>query len=131
MQPNIIFFLIDGIRADRCYRNDRSCKTPNIDSLIKNGIYFDQAISSADGTFLSISSMFNSLFPFETGVRARKIVLSKDNYLDTIKKAGYHIYGIIPKFTSLNPIIELCENENSTFAPEPPNAEYLSDGLGK
>lgn len=131
MHKNIIFFLIDGIRADRCYGNDRSCKTPNIDSLIKNGVYFDQTISSADGTFLSISSMFNSLFPFETGIRARKIVLSEGNYLDVIKSAGYHIYGIIPRFTSLNPIIELCENENPTFAPEPPDAEYLSDGLGK
>ena len=131
MYPNIVFILIDGLRSDRCYGNDRSCKTPNIDSLIKNGIYFDQAISSADGTFLSINSTFNSLFPFVTGVRAKKIVLTKDSYLDIIKNTGYHIYGIIPKFTSLNPIIKLCENENPTFAPEPPNAEYLSDGLGK
>ena len=72
MYPNIVFILIDGLRSDRCYGNDRSCKTPNIDSLIKNGIYFDQAISSADGTFLSINSTFNSLFPFVTGVRAKK-----------------------------------------------------------
>ena len=26
MYPNIIFFLIDGIRADQCYGKDRSSK---------------------------------------------------------------------------------------------------------
>ena len=38
MYPNIIFFLIDGLRADQVYGNNRTCKTPNIDSLIQKGI---------------------------------------------------------------------------------------------
>ena len=38
MKPNIIFFLIDGLRADQVYGNNRTCKTPNIDSLIQKGI---------------------------------------------------------------------------------------------
>ena len=64
MYPNIIFFLIDGIRADQCYGKDRSSKTPNIDSLIKNGVYFEQAISSADGTITSLNTVFSSKFQF-------------------------------------------------------------------
>jgi len=34
-----VFFLIDGLRADQCYGENKSSKTPNIDSLIKKGIY--------------------------------------------------------------------------------------------
>jgi len=62
MRPNIIFFLIDGLRADQFYGNNRTCKTPNIDSLIKNGIFCEQAVSSADGTITSLNTIFTSNF---------------------------------------------------------------------
>ena len=59
MKSNIIFFLIDGLRADQVYGNNRTCKTPNIDSLIQKGMYFEQAASSADGTIISLNTMFS------------------------------------------------------------------------
>ena len=77
MYPNIVFILIDGLRSDRCYGNDRSCKTPNIDSLIKNGIYFEQAISSADGTITSLNTVFSSKFQFGNSTRYQKLILKK------------------------------------------------------
>ena len=33
--PNIIFFLIDGLRADQIYGENKTSVTPNIDSLRK------------------------------------------------------------------------------------------------
>jgi len=45
MRPNIIFFLIDGLRADQCFGNDKTSFTPNIDSLRKKGTYFTNAFS--------------------------------------------------------------------------------------
>ena len=62
MKPNIIFFLIDGLRADQVYGNNRTCKTPNIDSLIQNGMYFEQAVSSVDGTIVSLNAILSSNF---------------------------------------------------------------------
>ena len=38
--PNIIFFTIDGLRADKFEGNDKSSITPNLDSLRKKGTYF-------------------------------------------------------------------------------------------
>ena len=40
MKPNILFFLIDGLRADQCYGSDKKSHTPFLDSLVDNGVYF-------------------------------------------------------------------------------------------
>ena len=72
MHPNIIFFLIDGLRADQVYGNNRTGKTPNFDSLIQNGMYFKQAITSADGTIISLNTIFNSNFQVAHAARYQK-----------------------------------------------------------
>ena len=80
MKPNIVFFLIDGLRADVCFDENKTCCTPNLDSLKKNSVSFTQAYSSADGTFTSLNSLFSGHFPFRTGVRAQRILLKKNNF---------------------------------------------------
>lgn len=65
MKPNILFIVIDGFRADKFYGENKTSKTPNIDSLIKGGIYFNQAISSADVIVTSLVSLFTSLYSFQ------------------------------------------------------------------
>jgi len=79
MKPNILFLTIDAFQARRFFGKNRTAKTPNIDSLLEKGTYFSQAFSNADGTILSLNSMFNSLFPFATGVRQKKIYLENTN----------------------------------------------------
>ena len=86
MKSNIIFFLIDGLRADQVYGNNRTCKTPNIDSLIQKGMYFEQAASSADGTIISLNTMFNSNFQVAHAVKYQKIVLNENNLINILKK---------------------------------------------
>ena len=131
MHPNIIFFLIDGLRADQVYGNNRTCKTPNIDSLIQKGMYFEQAASSADGTIISLNTMFNSNFQVAHAVKYQKIVLNEGNLIDVLKKNGYHVYGIFPNFTSFNSLRECFENENNSYDWIKPNIPpvTLSTGL--
>ena len=113
MKPNIIFFLIDGLRAEQVYGNNRTCKTPNIDSLIQNGMYFEQAVSSVDGTIVSLNTIFNLNFQVGNSARNKKIVLNENNLIDILKKKGYHIYGTLPNFASFNSLLEHFENENN------------------
>ena len=113
MYPNILFFVVDSFRADRFFGNNKTSYTPNLDLLLKKGTYFEQAISSADGTFLTLSSLFNGLFPFVTNVRSNEVILRKDNFLEIIKKNGYHIYGALPNLASFNSLLEHFENENN------------------
>jgi len=127
-KPNILFVLIDGMRADKFFGNSKSV-TPNIDSLMQNGTYFNQAVSSADGTFLSLNCIFNSAYPFRTGTRTKKIVLTDNNLLKTLKNSNYHIYGLVPDLTSLRQLVELCENDDATYRGTPP-VDRLSNSLG-
>ena len=113
MKPNILFFIIDGLRIDQVYGNNRTCKTPNIDSLIQNGMYFEQAISSVDGTIVSLNTIFNLNFQVGNSARNKKIVLNENNLIDILKKKGYHIYGTLPNFASFNSLLEHFENENN------------------
>ena len=133
MYPNIIFFLIDGLRADQFYGNNRTCKTPNIDSLIKSGIYCEQAVSSTDGTIISLNTIFNSNFQVGNAANYQKLVLNQNNLIDVLKKNGYHIYGIFPNLTPFNSLQQYFENEKNSFewieGNEPP--ETLSTGLAE
>jgi len=130
MNPNILFIVIDSLRQDRLYGKSKTSLTPNLDYLTKNSSFFTQTISSADGTILSLTSIFNSLYPFKTGVRSRKILLKKDNYLEQLKKIYYHIYGIIPgPLSYFSAISNYFENKNFTYSAGPP-AELLSEGYG-
>ena len=115
MYPNIIFFLIDGLRADQFYGNDRTCKTPNFDSLIRKGMYCEQATSSVDGTFISLNTILNSNFQVGNATKHQKLVLNQNNLIDILKKNGYHIYGVFPNLTSFNSLRQYFENENNSF----------------
>ena len=78
MQPNILFILIDGLRADQFFGKNKRSYTPFFDSLIAKGVYFENTFSSSDGTTISLNCTLNSRFQFETGIRARKLVLFDD-----------------------------------------------------
>jgi len=120
MNPNILFIVIDSLRADKTYDDKKTSITPYIDSLIKNGTYFTQAIAPADGTILSLNGILNGLYPFSTGIRSKKIILKDNNLLQLCKNNSYHIYGFLPKLTSFQPIISWCENNDNTYEAGPP-----------
>ena len=128
MQPNILFILIDGLRADQCFSKNKTSHTPFIDSLVSTGIYFENTFSSSDGTTISLNCTFNSKFQFETGVRARKIILLEDNHLQNLKNSGYKIVGIIPNLKSLKPLSDFFENNQKTFEVDP-YPETLPTGM--
>ncbi len=68
MKPNILFITIDALRADKTYGENKSSLTPNLDSLISNGVLFKQTISGADQTGSSIAHIFTSKFPITSGI---------------------------------------------------------------
>ena len=68
MKPNILFILIDGFRSDKFYGKNKTSLSPNIDSLISNGVYFDHVISSSDATRTCVGSILTADYPFRTGL---------------------------------------------------------------
>jgi arylsulfatase A-like enzyme len=130
MKPNILFLLIDTFRADKFSGTEKTSKTPNIDSLIKKGTYFDQAISCSDGTIFSWSGLFTGLHPFKTGIKSqgyKKINSNVTTYFSILEKQGYNFYSYIPSVTDSLGIFPKWQNDDYSF-------DYywnLSEGLGK
>ena len=114
MHPNIIFFLIDGLRADQCFGKDKTSLTPNIDSLRKKGTYFTNAFTSVDGTLLSLSAIFHSIYPIKTPRVRNKVTLQKSNLFDILVKNGYQINGLVAKLLAFTGITDYFENNDKT-----------------
>lgn len=97
-KPNILLLLIDSLRADRLYQTKfKTAKTPNMDSLIKNGICFSQAISSSDGTVFSMVTVLTGSYPYKTKVasnRLHKIHSKVKTYVTLLRESGYNTYSI-------------------------------------
>jgi len=115
MRPNIIFFLIDGLRADQCFGKDKTSFTPNIDSLRKKGTYFSNAFASVDGTLLSLGSIFHSRYPIEDRNPRNGIDLQKGNLFDILIKNGYEINGLVPDLKSYTGCASYFENNTKTY----------------
>lgn len=67
-RPNLLFIVIDTLRADHCGCLGASIKTPNIDKLAQRGVLFRQAFSHIPITLPSHASMFASRYPHEINV---------------------------------------------------------------
>lgn len=96
--PNILFIVIDSLRADRILGDGRSTKTPTIDKLIKKGVYFSQLISTSDVTGTGMGCFFSGVYPFESGITETKVDSSSFTLINILKKNGYNMYGSGPDF---------------------------------
>ena len=130
MKPNILFFLIDGLRADRCYGNKKTSITPHIDSLIQNGVYFNQTICSAPVTPTALSSLFTGLYPSEAIILNNEIFTinqARKNYVQHLKEIGYTTHAFLPEATYLFEQGRIFQENVYKY----PHTDTLFNGNGK
>jgi arylsulfatase A-like enzyme len=67
--PNVLMIIIDSLRADHLgsYGYARNT-TPNLDSVARQGVRFENAISQAPWTAPSVASLFTGLYPSVHGL---------------------------------------------------------------
>jgi len=127
MKPNILFIIIDGLRADKCYGTAKTSKTPNIDALIRDGAYFTQAISCSDGTRTCLGCIFSAKYPFQSGITTFSSHKNATRLFDFLKENRYHLYATVP---SVDFWITLTKNfDGYDLFPKP--YVYLRGGTGK
>lgn len=68
-KPNILFFLADSFRSDKCYGQKKTSITSNLDNLIKKDVCLTQTISSAPATISAISCIFTGQDPSKSVIR--------------------------------------------------------------
>lgn len=129
MKSNVLFFLIDSFRADKCNGDNKTSITPNIDNLIKNGVFFSQAISSSSATVQSLATICTGLYPFNAGVSGmsyREMSWKARSYFEDFKENGYNIIASVPEFASS---VGLKTHFKRKYKPYH-NVPMLFDGLG-
>jgi len=129
MKPNILFFVIDSFRADKCFGDSKTSITPNLDNLQKNGISFTQTISTVATTIPSLGSIFTSKFPNNVGLSVEKfeqLNLDSPTYLQIFKKNGYDTNATMPEIASDFGLTCDFKNDDSSYD----NYFGLFDGLG-
>lgn len=90
--PNILFILIDTLRADHMSSYGYSANTtPEMDKLANRGIRFDSAWAQATWTRPSVASLMTSLYPasHQTNLLDTRIPESFTTMAETIRSAGY------------------------------------------
>ena len=128
MKPNILFFVIDSFRSDKCVGPRKNSITPNIDYLISNGVYFKNAISSSNSSSPAWLSWFTGLYPFniKNNESYQRITESNHNYVKILKENGYHVYSTMPRQAEYLGFTKEFENKDASF----PIHSRLSKGLG-
>ena len=128
-KPNILLIVVDSLRSDKCFGAKKSSITPTIDNLIQNGAYFEQAISSAASTILSIGSLLTGSYPFRIGLGGpayQKFDPKITNLVKILKDNGYTTYATAPSVADDFGLICDFQNPDSSYD----NYFSLFSGLG-
>ena len=128
MLPNIFLITIDSLRADKTFGQNKSSVTPNIDFLINKGAYFEQAISSIDGTVTSLGCIFTAKYPFKTNITWSKNHNKAIGFFKSIKSYGYSEYLTASDNPFFKTLSEDFEDKDLTSSISYPG---LWEGLGE
>ncbi|HRO91207.1 MAG TPA: alkaline phosphatase family protein, partial [Promineifilum sp.] len=69
-RPNILLIVIDCLRADRAFDDDRTAQTPGMQALAERGTLFTHLITANSMTIPCMTTMFSGMYPAHHGVRA-------------------------------------------------------------
>jgi len=130
MNPNILFIVVDSLRADKFYGDQKTSVTPNIDKLIKKGAYFSESYSSSDVTGICLGNIFTGMFSQKTGIIQRKFNSKIKTLFDILKENNYETYATVPNLTWFSQFTERFDHIDKFYAANSIQ-NGLIDGVGK
>ena len=99
--PNVLLITIDTLRADHlgCYGN-KTIRTPNLDLLAKDSLFFENAVCPAPLTLPSHTSLMTGRYPFHHGVvdNAGAVSAGETTLAEILRARGYHTYAFVGGF---------------------------------
>lgn len=96
-QPNIVYFVADQMRCDSlAHMGNPASITPNLDSLLEDGVSFENAYCQNPVCVPSRCSFLTGLYPHTTGHRTIHYLQNpgEPNFLRTMKQNGYEVIWI-------------------------------------
>ena len=126
---NVLFVLVDCLRADAVRSDGRRAVTPTLDDLVARGTLFTQAVSTASTTTPCVASLLSGMYSFTHGVRAisgYKLNRECVTLPQVLKKNGYSTHAFVTG--PLSPLTELDRGfDEYDYRAE---RTYLSDDWG-
>jgi len=94
-KPNIVFIVVDTLRADRVWGEHESM--PRVKQLAGTGLYYTHAYTPIPKTQQSVSSFHTGRYPWHSGVRTLKQVLGaeQDTIAEKLGRAGYRTVAFV------------------------------------
>lgn len=91
-RPNILFIMTDEQRFDTFSHVNKDIKTPEIDRLIKDSIFFKNAYCSNPSCIPSRAAIMTGKFPTQCQVPTYITYLPEDEitFMNRLRHAGYH-----------------------------------------
>lgn len=124
-----MLIVLDSLRADRVFGKQKTANSPTIDSLIKKGVYFSNAITTSQYTAQVMQSIFTARFP--TGGRIKKKLYtkmpSKTSPLLLLKNYGYKTVATVQEDVFLHGFSETFDNEDVSYTSK----DNLYNGLAE
>ncbi len=148
-RPNILLFVADQMRCDSLsHMGNPASRTPNLDSLLEDGVSFRNAYCQNPVCVPSRCSFLTGRYPHTTGHRTMHFLQEpqEPNILRTMKQQGYEVIWIgrndvIP---SNRPKTEFCDefysgsdfenhrdDDNLKFAPGPAVSSEIPEFMKK
>lgn len=133
-RPNIIFILTDDQRFDSLgYAGNDIIRTPEMDKLAEEGVYFENALVTTPICSASRASIFSGRYErahrYKFGPDPLRPEFVEDSYPNLLKKAGYYS-GFVGKFGVEMPEPEAMfdEFENLWVDDDADNPGYYQNG---
>jgi len=129
IEPNILFLIIDSFRSDKFFGEKKTSITPNLDKIIKQGVFFSQTISSASSSLPAISSLLTGNYPFRSfRQNEKKSEILEDSmfFLKELEKKKYHLRAFIPNILTNLSLEKIFKDNIDSYDDN----STLYDGIG-
>lgn len=99
-RPNVLFVVVDTLRADRFGALSGRDLTPELDSMAREAVVFDHATSPRAKTTPAVASLMTGLYPHDHQVRDLTTPLGDDVpvFAEVLREAGYSTGAILGNF---------------------------------
>jgi arylsulfatase A-like enzyme len=97
-KANLVLFTVDTLRADHLSMYGYNRKTtPNLDTIIKDSVIFDNAYTVSTYSAPAHASMLTGLYPMQFGDNNNSLNISEDieTLAEILKKQGYATAGFV------------------------------------
>ncbi len=94
-RPNILLIFCDQLRADAlgAYGNI-VCRTPALDTLAKDSIRYDNAITPCPVCVPARHAMHTGIAPYESGCTDNGPMPYYPSFMEMLSRSGYHTHGV-------------------------------------